>query len=123
MIINKIDLPEKWSPSSLPFDKVEISALHGRGIEELKKRMKDKILQGEIIQGEGVLVTNLRHIELLKKALESVRRAEESAKSGLSEEFISGDLRSALSSLKSLLGEEVGEEVLDNIFSRFCIGK
>ena len=123
LVINKIDLPEKWSPSSLPFDKVEISALHGRGIEELKKRMKDKILQGEIIQGEGVLVTNLRHIELLKKALESVRRAEESAKSGLSEEFISGDLRSALSSLKSLLGEEVGEEVLDNIFSRFCIGK
>ncbi len=123
LVINKIDLQRKWDPSILPPEKVEISALQGKGIEELQKKMRGKILQGEILQSEGILVTNLRHIELLKNALSQIEKAEEAANSGLSGEFISRDLQKALSSLKSILGEEVGEEVLDNIFSRFCIGK
>ncbi|NOZ63551.1 MAG: tRNA uridine-5-carboxymethylaminomethyl(34) synthesis GTPase MnmE [Caldiserica bacterium] len=123
LVINKIDLQRKWDPSTLAPEKVEISALQGKGIEELKKKMLEKILQGEVLQSEGVLVTNLRHVELLKNALSQTEKAEAAAKAGLSEEFVSRDLQEALSALKSLLGEEVGEEILDNIFSRFCIGK
>ncbi|HEX68270.1 MAG TPA: tRNA uridine-5-carboxymethylaminomethyl(34) synthesis GTPase MnmE [bacterium] len=123
LVINKIDLPPAWSPHNLPSPKIQISALTQKGLNDLRKEMAKCILKGEIEMGEGPIITNLRHLELLKTAYSYIKNAMESLNSGLSEEFIAQDLKTALSSLKEILGEEVGEEILENIFSRFCIGK
>ncbi len=123
LVINKIDLKRKWSAESLPSPTVEISALKGIGLEKLKKLMVKKVMEGEIMGGEGPLVTNMRHVELLQRAYTSLAQAEKALQEGLSEEFLSQDLKESLSALKEIRGEEVGEEILERIFSQFCIGK
>lgn len=126
---NKADLPAAWDwqdfPPSQDFDKLIISAKEGSGLEELRMVMAKKVLLDEPKE-ESVsedLVANLRHQELLQKAREEVERAETALMQNLSPEFAAFDLQGAHRALSELLGEEVGEEVLEAIFSRFCVGK
>lgn len=101
---------------------VEISALNGDGLDELKDKINGlrKSLLGD---GNGVVVTSERHYEALSNALRELQLARESLQQGLSGELLAEDLRIASDSLSSILGEITTNELLGEIFSKFCIGK
>jgi tRNA modification GTPase len=125
--VNKSDLPPRLSLEDLAkkipgAPLIPISALHGSGMERLQEAIRDLALDGSGETPEGVLLTSLRH----KKALEAARDALCRPLSGdgpLFAEFIAFDLKRALESLGEIAGETTSEEVLDRIFSQFCIGK
>ncbi len=121
--INKSDLPAAVSEEEAcklfpPSAIVRISALQGEGLDGLETAIAGLIAKGE---GERPLVTNARHEEALNRTREAVTRAREA--SDQSEEFIAVDIRQALEFLFEITGETVTDEVLDHIFSRFCVGK
>lgn len=101
---------------------VEISALNGDGLDALKGRI-NKVRKSLLGDGNGVVVTSERHYEALSNALRELQLARESLQQGLSGELLAEDLRSASDSLSSILGEITTNELLGEIFSKFCIGK
>lgn len=104
------------------FDAV-ISAKDGMGIEELKRRMRAEVLHHKDIDTGQVLVTSTRHRDALEKARHHVEEALQALDSGMTGDFLAIDLRAALNELGTITGEITAEDVLDSIFSRFCIGK
>lgn len=124
--LNKIDLPPRLSLEDLPrflraLPSVRISAKEGIGITDLLDAAKE-MLMGGAWAGELVL-TNVRHREKLEICLDHLVRAKDHLQGGGFLELAATDLRESTVQLGELLGEGVGEEILDRIFSRFCIGK
>ena len=125
VILNKIDLPRAWPREeiegvALPI--FEVSAKRGDGLETLKRGIAEIALEGHT-GGNEPLLTNVRHYQALMRAKEALKRFMEGSEEGLSEECLAEDLRAALNALGELTGEAASEEILDTIFSRFCIGK
>ena len=85
--------------------------------------LKDLFFHGKLSWNDEVVITNARHKQLLEQAAESLDRVSDSLDAGMSEDFFSIDLMSAYESLGAIIGEEVGEDLADEIFSRFCMGK
>lgn len=100
-----------------------ISAKHHKGIESLKRTLVSCVPSPEEVGSNGVIVTNVRHLEALKKADTSIERVTESLASELSGDFISQDLRECIYHLNDIIGEVTTTDVLENIFKHFCIGK
>jgi len=127
LLCNKRDLPpretgERFSGAGRR-GRIVLSAKTGEGIGELLGRMAEEILPGGgAILGETVL-TRLRQVEAASRARQDLLRALEAARTGLPEECIAADLRDASNALAELTGAIAPEEVLDRIFSSFCIGK
>jgi tRNA modification GTPase len=128
LAINKIDLLKDgkvpvWvdqMPISL---RVPVSALTGDGIATLRSALISQ-MHLSVEPGEtGLAVTNRRHIDALSRALECIERALASLDKGLTNEFIALDTRSAVSAIAEITGEITTDDILDQIFSRFCIGK
>lgn len=127
--INKIDLPRTWEiktieklfPRETKF--LEISAKAGAGLEELKKTIMNLSVSGETENTGGVMIINLRHKLAIEKACKNIQNAKESIASGMSAEFAAFDLREALDYLDEITGKKINDEILDKIFSSFCIGK
>jgi tRNA modification GTPase len=103
-------------------ERLFISAKNQQNIEQLQQLL---VRTAEIptIGEEDVIVTNLRHYEALSKALEAIRRAKEGLEMGIASDFISQDIRECMFYLGEITGQISTDEVLVNIFSRFCIGK
>ncbi len=123
--INKIDLPQKLDNTIITSRRVdffEISALMGSGLEELKDGIYRKLM-GKRGKRAGLLITNIRHRELLQKAFDALGRAINCQKREEPLEFMAFELREALFHLGEITGETCPEEILHDIFSRFCIGK
>ena len=125
LVINKIDLPQRADVSSfLPhLRRVRVSALTGEGLEDLEEALAEAILAGEVLTSEEPLVSNPRHKDAIRRALESVREARRSHERGMAEDFVTIDLRAAAHALGEITGETVTEDVVEAIFSNFCIGK
>ena len=122
IIANKSDLPLYSNNLPFDFDKtVKISTLTGDGIEDLKSKIKDTVCGFSVENTE--FVTNQRQEECLRKCRESLARALDAAKIEELQDMISIDLKAALLALDEITGEVVTDEILDNIFSHFCIGK
>lgn len=126
--LNKADLPAGASGTELreripdtPI--VPVSALRGTGIEELKDQIHSLILKGGEETSAEVIISNMRHKQAVTEAHAAVCQALESWARNLSPEFAAVDLQRALSALGELVGETTSEDILDLIFSRFCIGK
>lgn len=118
-IINKIDL----IPNSL-FDKdIAVSVKKGIGIDKLLQSLKEKVLVANTFTEKSAVVSNLRHYNSLIRTNEGLTAALESVKNNMSEEYIAADLRNAVSSLGEIIGKVTSEDILNNIFSKFCIGK
>ena len=118
-ILNKVDLEilaEKEAD-------VYISTLTGYGINNLFVKLQEKIFGGNAYTEYSAIVSNVRHYENLKKAKTSLLNAINAIKHNLSGEYISVDLRNAENSLGEIIGEITSDDILNNIFSRFCIGK
>lgn len=93
------------------------------GMEELEETIRNMFFEGELKQNNELVVTNLRHKEALQDALNSLKLVERSIEDGMPEDFYSIDLTSAYASLGKIIGEEVDEDVVNEIFSKFCMGK
>ncbi|MBI4650433.1 tRNA uridine-5-carboxymethylaminomethyl(34) synthesis GTPase MnmE [Candidatus Desantisbacteria bacterium] len=102
---------------------IQISSLTGEGIENLKKLIYNLIINKRIDNKNDVFINNIRHEEALKKAGYSLLRAIEGVKSKLSPEFIASDVKEASENLGIITGKTFTEDILDNIFKNFCIGK
>ncbi|ESP62491.1 GTPase and tRNA-U34 5-formylation enzyme TrmE [Smithella sp. ME-1] len=127
--INKIDLPRKWEADALKklFPRetkfLEISAKLGNGLEELKSTIIDLSVSSNDEYAGSVMITSLRHKLATEKALKNIQNAKESIAQGMSAEFAAFDLREAIDNLDEITGNKINDEILDKIFSSFCIGK
>lgn len=104
-------------------DVVLFSAREAYGLEELESIIKQKFYNKEISFDEEIFITNIRHKEALLNAKSSIQSIIEGIKNRIPEDFFSIDLMEAYESLGSIIGESVSEDLIDEIFSKFCMGK
>jgi tRNA modification GTPase len=125
-VINKIDLSVKIEKASI-FKKfshtLEISAKKNKNIGLLEDKIAELVLQGRIPGSESVLAANSRHIRALKDAQKLIAQALNSLDNKLTAECVAEDLKGALNCLDEILGKKFSQELLNKIFSEFCIGK
>ncbi len=127
-VMNKSDVPCRWLPEEKEryagnWACAEVSAKTGAAIEKLQRAILQHLFGDEGPDRDGILVTNLRHCHCLEGAQEALSKAARGLRDGLSEEFALVDLHAALRVLGEITGETTVEELLGEIFSRFCIGK
>ena len=127
VLYNKTDLDpavtteDIWALVSHPV--IPVSAKEETGIGELEEQIRKLFFQGEITFNDQVYITNARHKEALTDALASLKMVEQSIIDDMPEDFFSIDLMSAYESLGRIIGESVGEDLVNEIFSKFCMGK
>lgn len=125
IVVNKCDLPIVVDVSTLPsfVVTVEVSTRSGRGLESLRRAIVDLLASGPFAGDEGVVVTERRHLDALLLAIAALGRFSLAAGSNQPLECLAMDLRDALASIGLITGETTPDEILDKIFSSFCIGK
>lgn len=127
VLLNKNDLERKVSEKDLegrveaPI--VSVSVRENRGIEELEDQIQELFFHGKISFNDEIYITNLRHKQALEAADSSLKLVEQSIADQMPEDFYSIDLMDAYESLGKILGESVGEDLINEIFSKFCTGK
>ncbi|MDY5870189.1 MAG: tRNA uridine-5-carboxymethylaminomethyl(34) synthesis GTPase MnmE [Lachnospiraceae bacterium] len=102
---------------------IKTSTKENTGINDFENAVKEMFFHGEISLNDEVMITNMRHKEALQETLESLKQVKKSIKMQMPEDFYSIDLMSAYSSLGKIIGEEVEEDLVNEIFSKFCMGK
>jgi tRNA modification GTPase len=102
---------------------IPISAKEETGIRELEEEIKTMFFTGKISFNDEVYVTNARHKEALEETKKSLELVIQSIKMGMPEDFFSIDLMNAYESLGKITGESVGDDLVNEIFSKFCMGK
>lgn len=127
IIINKIDqaqvVDKLWITNQISAPVVELSAKTGEGIHALKKCLADMFFHGTLSVNDQVYITNLRHKQALTEARESLTRVLEGIQQKMPEDFLTIDLTAAYEQLGYMLGEALGDDLADAIFSKFCMGK
>lgn len=127
VLLNKSDLDtvvtENMIKSYIEKPILSISAKEERGIKELEDILKDMFFQGEISFNDEVYITNIRHKTALQDAYDSLIKVNVSIENNMPEDFYSIDLLDAYESLGSITGETIGEDLVNEIFSKFCMGK
>lgn len=99
------------------------SAFTKSGMQELEEQIRRMFIAGDISANSEIMITNIRHKEGLMEAYDSLQQVMQSIAAGMPEDFYSIDLMSAYSSLGRIIGEEVGDDLVNEIFSKFCMGK
>ncbi|TYO96422.1 tRNA uridine-5-carboxymethylaminomethyl(34) synthesis GTPase MnmE [Desulfallas thermosapovorans] len=130
-VLNKIDLQEQENPSLkeqlkiiLPdWPLVDISALEERNIEKLEQEIVNMVTRGQVIPGDGIMVSNVRHKNQLVKALQHLTDVRDAIEQGMSLDLIAVDIRGAWEAVSEINGTAVTEHIVDKIFADFCIGK
>ena len=102
---------------------IEISAKEQKGIDRLEEKIKEMFFEGEISFNDEIYITNVRHKVALISAYESLSKVNESIEMNMPEDFYSIDLMDAYESLGNITGETIGEDLVNEIFSKFCMGK
>ena len=102
---------------------IRTSLIKGDGLEELKDAISELFFNGDIVPKQEIYITNLRHKDLLQKALGSLKLVLSGIEDGMSEDFLTVDLTDAYESLGEILGLEIGDDLVEEIFSKFCMGK
>ena len=132
MIITKEDIkkiyyelyPAKFESAKTPcFTVIEISAREKHGISAFEDQIKQQFFEGNLSFNDEIYITNVRHKTALSDAYQSLLKVNESIDCGLPEDFYSIDLMDAYHALGSITGESVGEDLINEIFSKFCMGK
>ena len=127
VLLNKSDLDGTLTKDQikekLDVPVIEISALEETGIEKLEECMKEMFFQGDISFNDEVYITNIRHKAALEEAKRSLDMVEQSIEDNMPEDFFSIDLLGAYEALGSITGESLGEDLVNEIFSKFCMGK
>ena len=102
---------------------IQISAKEEQGIQTFQDTLKEMFLRGNISFNEEIYITNARQKNALVNALESMKKVIESIENGMPEDFYSIDLMDAYEELGNITGESMGEDLVNEIFSKFCMGK
>jgi tRNA modification GTPase len=127
ILLNKSDLAtvvtKDMIQSHIDKPMIEISAKEESGIEELEVTLKNMFFDGKISFNDEVYITNIRHKTALLNAYESLQKVIYSIENDMPEDFYSIDLLDAYESLGSITGETIGEDLVNEIFSKFCMGK
>ena len=123
ILINKIDLENKLDLTELPSDLLKISIKEKRGLEELKQRIVDIFNLEELETKDLTYLSDARSISLLKKSLVYIDEAVCSINQNEPIEIVEFNIKDAWESLGEIIGETYKEELLDELFSRFCLGK
>ena len=124
ILINKIDADKKINKDMFKSDKViEMSTKTLAGIEELEETIEEMFNISELNIENEIVITNVRHKNLIHKAAEEIKNAIVSIKNGLPIDMLSIDLQEALQNLGEITGESISEEVVKGIFAKFCVGK
>ena len=127
ILLNKSDLHQVTTKEMLKekIDRktIEISAKEQTGIEELETAIQEMFFHGKISLNDEVYITNVRHKNALEETAKSLQMVINSIENGMPEDFFSIDLMNAYEELGSIIGESVGEDLVNEIFSKFCMGK
>ena len=128
ILLNKSDLDtvisaEQMMKKTGNIPVISISAKEEKGIRDLEDTVKDMFLKGDISFNDQVYITNVRQKNALIEARESMEKVIQSIDDGMPEDFYSIDLMDAYEALGSITGESVGEDLINEIFSKFCMGK
>ncbi|MCD8067709.1 MAG: GTP-binding protein, partial [Lachnospiraceae bacterium] len=137
ILLNKSDLEEKTNEDvlkSVLADRlgdektnnaviIKTSAKVKYGLDEFEGSVRNMFFQGKLSMDDEIVITNLRHKEALMDACESLKLVLKAAEDEMPEDFLSIDLMNAYTSLGYIIGEEVGEDLMNEIFSKFCMGK
>ena len=126
VVLNKTDLPPVVTSNDLSpygFLLCPISASTGKGLDELKDMLLQEVLKGGFTDGPSALLTNTRHIELVRQSAEALNRAQQSLQDGMPLDCAVVDIRQAWDALGSITGDTVHDDIVEEIFSRFCLGK
>ncbi|MCL2350864.1 MAG: tRNA uridine-5-carboxymethylaminomethyl(34) synthesis GTPase MnmE, partial [Defluviitaleaceae bacterium] len=121
-IVNKSDLPQKINLQDLFMDAVAISAKTGEGMDTLAAKIQDLFITQNMEYSQEV-VTNARHINQLQKARASLQNAINAVDGGMFVDFAAIDIQDAYSALAEITGAVADEELIEKIFSEFCLGK
>lgn len=127
IVMNKIDIEQvvdkMWITSKINAPVVEISAKTGEGMEELYGIIKDMFFHGKLSMNDEVYITNLRHKQALAEAEQSLEQVLSSIDRNMPEDFLSIDLMAAYEQLGTILGESLDDDLANEIFDKFCMGK
>ena len=123
MIVTRNEIEEAYNKVSGEPKIIEISAKNNQGIEELEETLKEMFFAGNLAFNDEIYITNVRHKTALQDAYESLMKVNDSIEMGMPEDFYSIDLMDAYESLGSITGETIGEDLVNEIFSKFCMGK
>ena len=128
VILNKVDLEQKIKPENPKleiFNKniINLSAKNKIGLELLFEKITTMFNLDEINIDNDIVITNERHKNLISKAIENLDKAKNILKDGMPVDIIAISLKDVLSNLGAITGEEAGEEIINEIFARFCLGK
>lgn len=102
---------------------IAVSAKEQRGIDQLEQKIKEMFLSGEIDFNDEVMITNVRHKTAMGEAVKSLELVEQSIKDQMPEDFFSIDLMNAYEQLGTIIGESLEDDLVNEIFSKFCMGK
>ena len=128
VLINKNDLERGFTNDDvreLVNDPViiETSLINNEGIEEIENHIEELVYGGELSQHDSTMVNNVRHIELMKQSRDSLRDAMEMTLAREALDFIEVDVRNAYDLLGEITGETVSDDIINEVFARFCLGK
>ena len=128
IILNKMDLEPKISDNDKKLREVsdyiiKISALNNMGLDKLYEEITNLFHLNEINLDNDVVITNIRHKNLITKAIESVKKTKENMEKGIPLDMIAIFIKDILESLGNITGEIVTDDIIDKIFAKFCLGK
>ena len=127
ILLNKSDMPVKTSMEEVRkyTDKcvMQVSAKDETGIEEFKSEIEKMFLSGNVRYNDEVIISNERHLFLINKAISDINEVLKGIDNEIPEDFISIDLTNAYESLGSIIGEKIEDDIVNEIFSKFCMGK
>lgn len=128
IVINKSDLPPRLTAAALMkkfsgLPVLTVSTVSGEGLEHLRERLRDELVGKNFGREHPVMVTSLRHKNALERAGRRLRDVADGLRDDLSEDLLTIDLRAALEALGEITGRTVSDEVINIIFSQFCVGK
>lgn len=131
VLLNKSDLDTAVTEKEIrdklryfsDYEVIKISALQHQGIEEFEETVKKMFFNGKVSFNNEAVITSMRHKEALMEARESLFMVKQSIENGMSEDFYSIDLMNAYVALGKIIGEEVGDDLVNEIFEKFCMGK
>ncbi|HIU25949.1 MAG TPA: tRNA uridine-5-carboxymethylaminomethyl(34) synthesis GTPase MnmE, partial [Candidatus Copromorpha excrementigallinarum] len=128
ILVNKSDLEARFGPADIkrifPEGRIiETSLITGRGVEEVEDAIEEMVYGGNLFQRESLMVNNVRHIELLQRSRDALRGAMEMTEKRQALDFIEIDVRDSYDRLGEITGETVSDDIINEVFSRFCLGK
>lgn len=127
ILVNKSDMDTVINIDELKKDSnrdvILFSAKNGEGMDQLEEEIRNMFYSGKVTYNDQVYITNARHKEALENALESLKQVKNSVDAGMPEDFYSIDLMDAYTDLGLIIGENVEDDLVNEIFSKFCMGK